>query len=1384
MSKGIGRAVLAVHVAVGVVAVALLLGMGVAACSRGEEASPGDVLQERLERQTGVPSGHDGSEGALLGSTDGETVSSGARCHPDAPVREFGIAAVHVEITLNRFLDYDPNGLMYVLEERLDDVRREESQNRAARAGKAEPAVSLGLQGDAIQPLILRVNQGECLRVRLRNGLDSTPASFHLHGSSLYVAGTGAPAVAANPDASADPGESVVYEWMVDEDEPEGTHYFHSHGDARRQTGHGLFGAVIVEEAGSVHIDPRTGAEMRSGWDAIIDGPDGSDFRELAIVYHEIGNERYRHLDREGAPVAQVDPFTSAYRPGSRALNYRSEPFMNRMALQHEKTGFFDVSQAYSSYVFGDPATPIARAYLGDPVKQRLVHGGSEVFHVHHVHGGAVRWRRQPGVEDTDFDTGLVKRPPLLPKASARIDSQAVGPSETYDIEDECGAGGCQQSVGDFLIHCHVAHHYIAGMWMFWRVYNTLQDDKAFQDELPSLVELPDRAGRVRQALTSEQLLDTAVSWGGRQVTITEESLPDLVERQLPPAGTARGYDASVLDWERVGNLYLNEPDNGASGQRQPFYFDPLTGKLSYPFLRPHLGKRPPFAPGHGPAPFLSPATRGRGPPSPGESGPASLCPSDTRMEELVLHAINVPIVLNERVGLVDPAGQLYVLKEDEERVRADNDYRVPLAIRGNAGETCVDILLKSELEDTAENGFFSKVNIHVHFVQFDILASDGVSTGFGYEQSVRPFTSEGETVTEPAEAGSMRLALGNTARFQPGILVGVGMDQTDTFEVRRIEAIEGDKLVFEQPLEYAHDSGEVVSTEFVRYRWYPDVQFGAAYFHDHVRALTSWEHGLFGAFIAEPPGSTYHDPYTGEEISSGSIADVHTDGVVTADVTGSFRELVMFIQDGNPLTNAGDSSGSSLNLRVEPLASRGGDPALLFSSVEHGDPATPVLEAHVGDPIVIRTLVSAANDVHTWHLDGHWFRAEPHSSRSPPVNTVHIGISERYDLAVPRAGGPQAMPGDYLYHNGRAFKLLEGSWGIVRVHHPGEPGLLALPGLGKEVSQSGPLCPEDASAKEFAVTAIDVPLPMLNGSRGKAYALEQDVKPLLAGTRIVEPLVLHVNVGDCVSLELTNGTDGGPVSIHADMLAFDPSDSYGAAVGRNTEQLTPPGETRRYTFYAHPEVGETVALLRDWGDALRNPALGLYGAIVVGPEGAVYTHPVTGEEISGRAGWRVDVHPPDEPSYRDFTVFVHDEDPSIGTHLMPYAEEVAGVVGLNYRASPLSDGEYRDPTTPTLEVHAGDPVRVHVLAPYGEQAHVFTIEGHRWPLEPGRPGSSLLSSVQVGPLEAVTMILEGGAGPPGDYIYGDHREPYREAGLWGIFRVQQAGGDHLTPLR
>lgn len=107
--------------------------------------------------------------------------------------------------------------------------------------------------------------------------------------------------------------------------------------------------------------------------------------------------------------------------------------------------------------------------------------------------------------------------------------------------------------------------------------------------------------------------------------------------------------------------------------------------------------------------------------------------------------------------------------------------------------------------------------------------------------------------------------------------------------------------------------------------------------------------------------------------------------------------------------------------------------------------------------------------------------------------------------------------------------------------------------------------------------------------------------------------------------------------------------------------------------------------------------------------------------------------------------------------------------------------------TTPQLLALAGDPVRIHVLAPWSEQAHVFSIENHRWPQEPGETGSDRIDAVQVGGLEAITLHLEGGAGGaerlPGEYEYGDHRQPYREAGMWGVFRVACPGDITLRRL-
>ena len=92
---------------------------------------------------------------------------------------------------------------------------------------------------------------------------------------------------------------------------------------------------------------------------------------------------------------------------------------------------------------------------------------------------------------------GPVKYPVIRAKTD-RVDVEVIGPSEALDLETECGSGLCQQLAGDFLFHCPVAHHYVAGMWGYWRVYNTIQQGDLRNDVMPDLRELPDRKGRIK----------------------------------------------------------------------------------------------------------------------------------------------------------------------------------------------------------------------------------------------------------------------------------------------------------------------------------------------------------------------------------------------------------------------------------------------------------------------------------------------------------------------------------------------------------------------------------------------------------------------------------------------------------------------------------------------------------------------------------------------------------------------------------------------------------------------------------------------------------------------------------------------------------------------
>ena len=349
-------------------------------------------------------------------------------------IRRFTLEAIQIPIVYNQYGDYDPDGLLYVLEQDSQRIQRE-----ALRRFQQTPPQPY----EEVQPLVLRVNLGDTVKICFRNQLDRR-LSIHVQGLAYDVATSDGTSAGFNRDSTTE-GE-IEYTWYAD---TEGVFLFHDMADPRSSEEatnvHGLFGAVIVEPPGAEWFHPETGEEIESGLMADIYQPGKPAFREYTVFFHD----ELEILDKDGNPP--VDHRTGM--PSSTtAISYRSEPMRNRMPLSHDPADSGeDISM--SSWVYGNPAPPILRAYVGDPAKIRLVHGGIKETHVFHLHNH--QWR-------LEADNPV----------STIIDSITISPQECYTLDILYGTGSRNRVIGDVIFHCHLYPHFHEGMWTLWRIYN------------------------------------------------------------------------------------------------------------------------------------------------------------------------------------------------------------------------------------------------------------------------------------------------------------------------------------------------------------------------------------------------------------------------------------------------------------------------------------------------------------------------------------------------------------------------------------------------------------------------------------------------------------------------------------------------------------------------------------------------------------------------------------------------------------------------------------------------------------------------------------------------------------------------------------------------
>lgn len=179
----------------------------------------------------------------------------------------------------------------------------------------------------------------------------------------------------------------------------------------------GLYGAFIITPAGSTFHDPSTGVARKSGVVVDVRNPNlpGGGYRDVALLFH----------DEDHTMNRDVMPYRIDVR-GNRGINYKAEPFVERLALDSAKSRVF-TSENVSGH--GDPRTTLIQVTQGDPVQLHIIGSFGNHPHIFSMDG-----HRFP------FD---VSRPNAM-----NLPARAFGALDHIDAMLEGGAGAAGRGRG------------------------------------------------------------------------------------------------------------------------------------------------------------------------------------------------------------------------------------------------------------------------------------------------------------------------------------------------------------------------------------------------------------------------------------------------------------------------------------------------------------------------------------------------------------------------------------------------------------------------------------------------------------------------------------------------------------------------------------------------------------------------------------------------------------------------------------------------------------------------------------------------------------------------------------------------------------------------
>ena len=683
--------------------------------------------------------------------------------------------------------------------------------------------------------------------------------------------------------------------------------------------------------------------------------------------------------------------------------------------------------------LYADDPSNVYHSYINDRVKMRILHAGTGVSHVHHLH--AHQWVHSPNSDGSTY-----------------LDSQLINPGSAYTTEITFNGGGNRnKTVGDSIFHCHFYPHFAAGMWAMWRTHDVYEVGSPFNSTkfpqleiyktralpdgeiasgtpIPGIIPMPTlmmpvMPGKVTiQAVKDPNGGPSPIGW--EAVTDTSGPAPKNpgfpffipgvagTRAPHPPMDFAVETNGTVLDGGLPRHVLLNAkitaeehtilnftkdyadvnayelPEEGTAVEKVAMNFH---AQCFHPSVTPEglasvgnkqgfrTNGRPP-APG---APFADPAIVANEIPNMFD------CAGVPIVRRYKAAVIQTDLVQNKK-GWHYPQSRFLTLWEDVLPNYRSEVSQQPLFIRANA-EEAVEYWHTNlvpdyyELDDYQVRTPTDIIGQHIHLVKFDVTSSDGAANGFNYEDGTFSFQEVKSLISHINECGGLALGPDKIKKCKDG-----------TADRRTLTAKAPPSSICPSNEVQVAPCKDWWGAQTTVQRWFADPidhdnvngtrTLRTVFTHDHFGPSTHQQTGLYAAFVVEPEKSKWFQSETGKPLYTRDDggpttwnAIIETKGTDDPDEANTYREFLLAMQDFQ-FAYQSDSKNN-----VNP------DPNIGWSS-----PNT-VIEPPFGNKTLGPQIVSAGP---TSGVTSFNYRNEPLAFRVAPPSAGMTGDPKAMDLS------------------------------------------------------------------------------------------------------------------------------------------------------------------------------------------------------------------------------------------------------------------------------------------------------------------------------------------------------------------------------------------------